>query len=79
MELDSYRYSIGAFWPGRQSVNSVYTEYGQKFGLGRNTLTKARDGELTKTSADTVISLLALCSVWAERDVEFDEILKKVE
>ena len=67
-------FDISAFWPSGRSINSVFQEYGARFKLNRDNLTKASRGELTRASPPVVKGLLQLAAEFSGKPITLDEI-----
>lgn len=67
---------ISGFWPKGKTVNAVFTEYGQRYGLNAYTLKRAKAGDLSGAKIDNLMALRALCSEWAGREVSLDEVVR---
>ncbi len=73
---------ISEWWPvgadGKLlSVYAVHREIeGTPNEVTRHTLTRARDGQLAKGDFANQVKLARICSLWADRTVTIDEIVK---
>jgi hypothetical protein len=57
------------------SVNAIFESVqGTENEIGRYTLARARDGKLEKADIRTIEALIRVCSIWAGKDLTFEDL-----